>query len=460
MSFLTDIKLSKIDESENTYISHILEDKIKNLPVPEYLYVTDLINPTKSFFSRKFHNIPIPENLEARMKSGEETHFLARQWFEQLPGFSGSEVIMTGSDLGINVVGRVDFMLYDSIVEFKTKSIDRINLENIYTIYSSDLEQLLFYAVMNRNFSRDNYLVFFSNENFYAYKVSIHDRGIIENEVVFRFSLINRALENGDVSDFPRCSYFGFGCPYLEAKICHCHSLRVEDTSWLNSAVTVEEDHNMENMLSKVYNKGISSIDLRFYDLIYPRKYYHKITGDQREPMSPGQIPESYYEKNNIKFLAIDSINNSILNISGSEKARMNGVSTLPLYGDDKYIIKNIYDENSIIPYLLKINNSRYANSIPETYYAEIAITCARRNIDEGLIIVIYPRLGNAVKIHDVVFDIDRVINTCKKRIDDIKEAVANRTPEILDMCPEFAIKSCDFKSCSCRNEIIKGRRD
>ena len=35
-----------------------------------------------------------------------------------------------------------------------------------------------------------------------------------------------------------------------------------------------------------------------------------------------------------------------------------------------------------------------YPNSIPETYYSELAITCARRNMKEGLIIVVYPRLG------------------------------------------------------------------
>ncbi|WP_337860724.1 hypothetical protein [Ferroplasma sp.] len=460
MSFLFDIKLSKIGETENIYISRIIQDKIKNLQIPEYLYVTDLINPARSFFSRKYPDVQMPENLAARMKGGEETHFLARQWFEQLPGFSGSEVIITGSDLGLNVVGRADFMLYDSVVEFKTKTIDRISLENIYNIYSSDLEQLLFYAVMNRNFSSDNYLVFFSNENFYAYKVSIIDRGAIENEMVFRFSLIKRALENGDINDFSRCSYFGYGCPYREANICHCDSLRPDDSSWLNNAAKIEEDHDMESLLSEVYRSGDTFIDLRFYDLIYPRKYYHKIIGDERNSKNSGEIPESYYEKNNIKFLVIDSINKSILNVSGTEKAAMNKVSTLPLYGDDKYIIKNIYDENSIIPYLLKINNSRYPGSIPETYYSEMAITCARRNMNEGLIIVVYPKLQNTVKVHDVTFDLDNIIALCMKNIENIKEAVETRTPEILDMCPEFAIRSCDFKSCSCRNEIIKGRKN
>ncbi len=460
MSFLKEIKSSILSETDNTYISRILEDKIKikNFTIPEYLYVTDLINPIRSYFARKYPDIPIPENVEARMKNGEEIHFLARSWFEQLPGFSGSEVILTAANMGLNVVGRADFMLYDSIVEFKTKRIDRVNIESIYSVYSSDLEQLLFYAAMNKNFSENNYLVFFSDGKFYVYTVTIYDRGAIEDEMVYRFSLIKRAMENGDIGDFPRCSYFGYGCQFSEANVCPCHSLRHGESAWMRNVAKVEENFGMETTLQNIYGHGKNCIDLRFYDLIYPRKYYHKITGDSRNTGGNGQIPDSYYEKNNIKFFVLESINNSILNVSGTEKARINEISTLSLYGDDRYIIKNIYDENTIVPYLLKINNSIYAGNIPDTYYSELAITCARRNMKEGLIIVVYPKLEKTVKVHDVVFNIDHIISICRKSIEDIETAVANRTPEILDMCPEFAIRSCDFVSCSCRKEIIKGR--
>jgi hypothetical protein len=249
-----------------------------------------------------------------------------------------------------------------------------------------------------------------------------------------------------------------YGCQYSEAGICQCHSLRHDDSSWMKNVANIEEDHSMETMLQDIYGQGKSSIDLRFYDLIYPRKYYHKITGDSRNSGSNGQIPDSYYEKNNIKFFVLESINSSILSVSGTEKAMINQISTLPLYGDDRYIIKNIYDENTIVPYLLKINNSKYTNNIPDTYYSELAITCARRNMKEGLIIVVYPKLEKTVKVYEVSFDIEHIISVCRKSINDIETAVVNHTPEILDMCPEFAIKSCDFASCSCRNEIIKGR--
>ena len=460
MSFLQDIKSSIISEEDDTYISKILEDriKIKSFTAPDYLYVTDLINPVHSYFSRQYPDIAIPESLNSRMKYGEEVHFLARQWFERITGFSGSEIILTATQMGLNVVGRADFMIYDSIVEFKTKNVDRVSIENLYSIYRSDLEQLLFYAAMNRNFTQDNFLVFFTEGKFYVYRVSIKDPAAIENEMVFRFSLIKRGIENGDISDFPRCSYFGYGCQFSEAGVCMCHSLRPGESSWMRNVASVAEDNEMESLLSSIYAGNATNFDMRFYDLIYPRKYYHKITGDSRNSDTGASIPSSYYEKNNIKFFVIDSINGSVLSASGSEISEINKVSMLPLYGDDKYIIKNIYDENSIVPYLLKINNSMYPNRLPDTYYSELAIMCARRNRKEGILITVYPRLANAVVARDIYFDIDKIIGICNRTISDIKEAVETENPDKLDLCPEFTIKSCDFSSCSCKKEIIKGR--
>ena len=460
MSFLQDIKSSIISEEDDTYISKILEDriKIKSFTAPDYLYVTDLINPVHSYFSRKYPDIAIPESLNSRMKYGEEVHFLARQWFERITGFSGSEIILTATQMGLNVVGRADFMIYDSIVEFKTKNVDRVSIENLYSIYRSDLEQLLFYAAMNRNFTQDNFLVFFTEGKFHVYRISIKDLGAIENEMVFRFSLIKRGIENGDISDFPRCSYFGYGCQFSEAGVCMCHSLRPVESSWARNVATIVEDNEMESLLSSIYAGDTVNLDLRFYDLIYPRKYYHKIIGDSRHSDTGASIPSSYYEKNNVKFFMIDSINGSALSASGSEISEINKISTLPLYGDDKYIIKNMYDENSIVPYLLKINNSVYPGRLPDTYYSELAIMCARRNRREGVLIIVYPRLGNIVVARDIYFDTDKIINICNRAISEIREAVATRNPDNLDLCPEFAIKSCDFSLCSCKKEIIKGR--
>jgi len=72
--------------------------------------------------------------------------------------------------------------------------------------------------------------------------------------------------------------------------------------------------------------------------------------------------------------------------------------------------------------------------------------------------VVVYPKLEKTIKVHEVKFDIDKIISACRTSIENIETAVARKTPEVLDMCPEFAIKSCDFASCSCRKEIIKGR--
>jgi len=96
----------------------------------------------------------------------------------------------------------------------------------------------------------------------------------------------------------------------------------------------------------------------------------------------------------------LDIINSSILSTNGYERAEKNKENKINLYGDDKYIVKNIYDENSITPFILKINNSKFISKIPETYYSELAITCARRNINNGIIIVVYPKLNNKIIVY------------------------------------------------------------
>ncbi|MEM0138998.1 MAG: hypothetical protein QXZ44_00055 [Ferroplasma sp.] len=458
MNLLSEIKDSIISEKSNDYIGKVLSDRInsREFKVPEYLYVTDIINPAYSYYARKYPGTEIPGYIYERMKNGEEIHFLARQWFERLPGFSGSEIIMNGGHIGINVVGRADFMLYDSVIEFKTKNTRDITLDSVYDIYRSDLEQLIFYSVLNPNFSEINYLIFFSDGRFTVYMVRIKEADLVKNEMAYRVGMIKRAMVNNDISDFQRCSYFAYGCPYHSAEICKCETLHHNESIWFRNAIEINEDHEMEEKLNYIHKNQEEFIDLKFYDLIYPRKYYHKLNGDEQLAGGTPKHTETGYEKNNIKFAILDSIDSSILNVSGVERAQKNSISMLNLYGDDHYIIKNMYDENSIVPYLLKINNSVYPGKLPETYYSELAITCARRNIDNGIIIVVYPKLNYKIAVYEVKFDIKKIITACSDKIYDINEAVKSGNPEILDICPQFAIKSCTFKNCSCMKEIIK----
>ncbi len=456
MDILKAVKNSILLESRNSYISKILYEKLsnKNFEIPDYLYVTEIINPAYSYYSRKVGEIEMPPEILSRMKGGESIHFMARQWFEQLPGFSGFEEIMNGSHLNLNVIGRADFMINNSIIEFKTKSSESINIDDLFNIYRSDLEQLLFYSVINKNPDRDNYLIFYSSSSkFYAFKIEIIDSKAIINTVRNRISIIKQSLSNDDPSILPRCSYYNYGCVFQKKNICTCDTLPQKDEEILKNAISVHEDNVMKDNLQKIYENNNDKEDLRYFDLIYPRKYYHRMRGDSEEA---GTISTFNYDRKNITFFILDTIEKSILGIDGSERARKNETSMLDLYGNDKYIIKNIYDENSIVPFILKVNNSKYANNIPETYYSELAIICGRRNIKEGIIIVIYPKLDNEVVSYDITFDLSRIIDICKNKINDIKNAVKNGNPENLDLCPAFVINSCNFKHCSCKLEIMK----
>ncbi len=456
MDILKAVKKSILLENKNPYISRILYEKLsnKNFEIPDYLYVTEIINPAYSYFSRKMGEIEMPPEILSRMKGGESIHFIARQWFERLPGFSGFEEIMNGSHINLNVIGRADFMVNNSVIEFKTKGSESINMNDIFSIYSSDLEQLLFYSVINKNPDRFNYLIFYSSSSkFYAFKIEIIEPESIINTVKNRISIIKQSLADDDPSVLPRCSYYNYGCVFQKKNICSCGSLKQKDEEIMKNAVAVHEDKVMEENLQKIYENNNDKEDLRYFDLIYPRKYYHRIRGDEEET---GNSSTFNYDRKNITFFILDTIEKSILGIDGSERARKNEISTLDLYGNDKYIIKNVYDESSIVPFILKVNNSKYPNSIPETYYSELAIICARRNIKEGIIIVIYPKLDDRVVTYDITFDLNRIINICGDKINNIRDAVKSNNPDKLDLCPSFVINSCSFKHCSCKMEIMK----
>lgn len=244
MSLLKDIKSSINSESINDYIAKILTDNInkKSFDIPDYLYVTDIINPVYSYYSRKYPEIETPEKIFDRMKNGEETHFIARQWFEKIDGFSGSEIVLNGSNIDINVIGRSDFMIYDSIIEFKTKNTDNISIDNLFDIYLSDLEQLLFYSIINMNFDKNNYLIFYVDERFYVYKINIVDPDTIKSEISYRMSLIKRSLVNNDTALLPRCSYYLYGCKFKENNICSCNSFNLKYLGSFKNKKVISQD--------------------------------------------------------------------------------------------------------------------------------------------------------------------------------------------------------------------------
>ncbi|KPV46472.1 hypothetical protein SE19_05375 [Acidiplasma aeolicum] len=461
MHGLRGVKEAIISDNINHNITKILEDSIKKktFDVPDYLYVTDLINPVNSYYSRKYKEIEIGNDIYLRMKLGEEYHFMARGWFEQMDGFSGYEIPVNGSHLNLNVVGRIDFMINNSVIEFKLKSRENIEIEDLYKDYLSDLEQLLFYSVLNKNYSDINYLVFYSSGNFYAYKIHIKNRDNIINEMVYRIDLIKRGLYNDDISNFPRCTYFTHGCPFQENNVCNCSKLKLKDDKWIINSINISEDGELENSLNN-YSIENTRLDIRNIDLIYPRRYYHRIRND-REIQAENRLKSTFnYDKNNIKFFMMDAIETSALAISSQEYALKNSVNTLGLSGYEKYLIKNIYDETSIVPYILKINNSVYTSNIPDTYYSELAVICAKRNINSGLIIIVYPKLNNSVIVHEIIFNNEKLINLCLTKIEDIKSAVKNSYPYKLDMCPQFTINSCNIENCSCKMEIYKNLKN
>ncbi|SMD30718.1 hypothetical protein [Picrophilus oshimae] len=415
---------------------------IKNIFIKEYskniryIYVTDLVNPAYSIYVRN-NDYKIPEEQVRILESGGEMHEMARSFFENMPGFMSFEETVAGKNNLKGIIGRIDFVFENYIVEFKSKHAEAITIDDVKNKYIMDLEQCIFYAVMNKN---DECRLVFVNDKMesYGFIVKIIKGNEIENEMLRRYKMFD------DGNGVPKCRYIQ-SCTLHHDKLCRCDELDTLDYKWLDGLIDIKSFDIKVNLSNY---PGIS-----YHDLIYPRRYYHRIKND--DIVKKRAIGPSKYENNRLFYILNDAISESQFAITPEEQRRQNKSSCLNIISNDRYIARNIYD-SKFIPYIAKVNNSIYERNPPETYVKELAFECANRNSETGYIIVLYPKMNMKILAYKYSFDLNILKNNAKSLIDKINDALKNDKPEDLDMCPEFSIDSCQFRSCSCRSEIFR----
>ena len=131
-------------------IRDLLKENGENKYFSKHYSLTELCNPQKAYWNRKAPDVKIPRKLALLWRRGTILHNFAGRWFQELPNFIDSEVTLDGFDVGIpDIIGRLDFKVGESIVEFKTKPKNPETPEEIISLFPQDLEQLLFYSVMH-----------------------------------------------------------------------------------------------------------------------------------------------------------------------------------------------------------------------------------------------------------------------------------------------------------------------
>jgi len=410
----------------------------------KYFIVTDLCNPSCTY--SKFMNPGIKKSpqLARKLLKGKNLHHISSRWFKALKDFVVYEGKIDGVWVGLDGVrGAIDYLIGESILEFKTKNNLPKNKEDIINLFPQDLEQLVFYAAIHPSNPPINYLVFMKDEepfDFITFKIVVKDMDKIKDLIRDRIKKVSNAIEEKDPSRLGVCRYHDNGCPYCEADLCNCHKSQPLSTEILEDAISISHDVEFTKKLEEAREDTIFQ-DTIFTtkDIIAPREYYKEKIDGVASLWTPDNKREEYMVclRNLVEKLPIElslAEKQEIKNSLKEPKLKI-GFRWAKLKTSQK-------QEAQIIPYLIKVSKNRnmnFASSPNEYHLAELAIITSVYGKERGLIFVVYPYLNDLIKVFDVQYKNGReILKNIKIIIDKIEDAENREDPSQLPETPEF----------------------
>lgn len=453
------------NESITAMLREIIKEeniKIKTLP-KSYYYLTDLTNPILGYYSRTNPIINPPE-LARKLILGTQLHNLSYNWFKKIPDFVVEEGTIDGAWVGVDRVrGRIDYLIGNSILEFKTKDNNPSSIHELVEYYPNDVEQLIFYAAIHPSQPKTNYLVFMKNVypyDFKVFRIDIKKFDIIKDVMKSRIDLLDKSLEIKNPENLGKCRYQKLGCKYKANDLCICEKLKSTDISYFNEAFEIKEDLDFKSILESAKD-GFESSDLFCYtifNVIAPRKYcmtsilglenkYEKDVDDEEYKACLGNCVFSMQKKYNIGP-TIEDVKN--INESKRDPGLMAGVKWLKM--------KKSGMDDITIPAIIRISN--YAKKPEDTKQpskysiAELGIICSVYDFNTGLIFYIYPNLKDSVRVFKINFkNINQIFRVIKPIVESIQLGKSQEDFEKLPKCPDFMCKNCSAY------EICNGHR-
>lgn len=425
-----------------------------------YLYLTELVNPTQAYWDRVRPDVPQPVEILQKLKQGKKLHYLSRYWFSRLYEFVASETTYDGQYVDIpGVVGRIDYQLGDSILEFKTKDAERVSAEQVLGLYPQDLEQLLFYAAISPSHPDSNYLVFMcfdpqGNPSFHAFRVRIRDFQPIVSELRGRIRDLRRRVDNQNSGQLPQCRYYETGCRFPAPGVCECETAPVLDNSSLLDAITIDEDRDFALRIHESYAQGLPPEEtFDIWDVILPCKWYHRYFGyAEDEELAP--IPGYDSQKRARVALVTSAVYHSALGVNREEKRRI--PLEFPEVSGPKRFLKLALPsgEERIVPYTCKVwrhNTMPGEDWLSETSVAELALQCARSSSSKGVLVANFPNCGDRTMCYVLTFNLETVSRRLRGTLNRLREAIAIGDPQNLESCPDFMLNDCEIGACVCR---------
>ena len=435
------------DDSFASVLEKVMEQQFTEQSAPiNYYYVTHLINPAQTFFSRVYPDVKKPPELARKLALGKQLQSFAGVWLRTLPDFVVEEGTIDGAWVGLlGVRGKIDCRVGDSILEFKTKDNPPETPEEIISSYAQDLEQLAFYSVIHPLSPMVNYLIFMKDSspfNLKAFRVVTENAGTIKSILISRISALNKSFETNDPARLGRCRYYESGCQFHASGVCSCDKLEPYNIDALQRSVRIDFDEDFTKKLEDARETyGASdSFSCSTRDIIAPRKHYMEVISDLESPYRGD-------EKDEYKACASASVNmlkrRHKIGLSRSEKQSVIESQCEPRLRIGFRWLKlksSIHPSGEIVPYLLIVNLSHNPARFPSAYHlAELGIVCAAYGKSKGLIIRVYPNLDKLVQVFQVTYEnVDRIQHIVKETIDNLEEAEQKEDLLSLPPCPTF----------------------
>ena len=406
--------------------------------------LTELCNPQKAYWNRKFPKAEVPRKLALLWRRGTRLHNFAGRWFRELPDFLDSEATLDGFDVGIpGIIGRIDFKVGSSIIELKTKPKIPETSEEVMSLFPQDLEQLLFYSVMHKKHPLINYLIFMEDtepHKIKAFKIELHELEPIRELLVSRKDMLDKALESEDPAQLGRCRYYDHNCEMKSSNKCDCQNLKDLPLDVIQRLVEITYDEKMTNDLIECRKKvGIPSELFTTNEIIAPRKSFIKrVLGEDTD-----------YTPNEVLVDRKSSLGTLIYNLGKSPstdemKLLENSLKEKRLYIGKKWlkISSSKHPEGIVVPYLIKASDTdnRSLSLFPGQYeIAELAIICAAYGKNEGLIFKIFPNLENSIQVFNINFkDLDNCLKEVRLILDNLEKAQESKKFSDLPPCPFY----------------------
>lgn len=426
----------------------ITERKQRTFP-DSYFYMTELTNPVEAFYLRRHPEFRTPPDLGRKLARGTQLHNLAAYWFRELPDFIVDEGTVDGAFVDIEGVrGRIDYLIGNSIIEFKSKDSNPVTSEEVFSYYVNDLEQLVFYAAIHPQHPNINYLVFMENVYPYklkAFKVYIEDLKGIQDLLKSRIKLFRNAIDSNDPSSLGRCRYYELGCRFKGTEICTCDELEPLDITVLSDSISLKYDEEYTKKLEEIRGSAIDdSINCyTTYNILLPRKHHMNVVrgietfyqADPRKEEYKTCLGDTIYSfKKQFGAGLTPEENEEVKSWKKDQRIKI-GHRWLK-------IKKSGNTEGVITPYIIKVNKTRYSKyaTNPSDYdLAELGIICSLHGRDNGLICTVYPNLNDRVQVYEVKYKSQKAVyKIVKNVISKIEDA--EKSDDILSLlkCPKY----------------------